>query len=82
MNDNEVVNIKKNIVPKVLNIFQFWRNNDEVSFSSNSSESSDNNYGTKLLPSVDTFRRENGKVGRNDLCPCGSGTKYKKCYLH
>ena len=22
------------------------------------------------------------KVGRNDLCPCGSGRKYKKCCLH
>ncbi|WP_326498566.1 DUF1186 domain-containing protein [Catenovulum adriaticum] len=22
------------------------------------------------------------KVGRNDPCPCGSGKKYKKCYLH
>jgi preprotein translocase subunit SecA len=21
-----------------------------------------------------------GKVGRNDPCPCGSGTKYKKCH--
>ena len=21
-----------------------------------------------------------GKVGRNDPCPCGSGKKYKKCY--
>lgn len=21
----------------------------------------------------------NGKIGRNDLCPCGSGKKYKKC---
>ncbi|MCJ7593968.1 MAG: SEC-C domain-containing protein, partial [Desulfobacterales bacterium] len=21
-------------------------------------------------------------VGRNDLCPCGSGLKYKKCCLH
>ena len=20
-----------------------------------------------------------GKVGRNELCPCGSGKKYKKC---
>jgi len=26
-----------------------------------------------------TYRRESGKVGRNDLCPCGSGKKYKKC---
>jgi preprotein translocase subunit SecA len=23
--------------------------------------------------------RETAKVGRNDLCPCGSGKKYKKC---
>ena len=23
--------------------------------------------------------REQPKVGRNDLCPCGSGKKYKKC---
>lgn len=26
-----------------------------------------------------TFRRESEKVGRNDLCPCGSGKKFKKC---
>jgi uncharacterized protein len=29
------------------------------------------------------FRREprgnTAKVGRNDLCPCGSGKKYKRC---
>ena len=24
-------------------------------------------------------KRETAKVGRNDLCPCGSGKKYKKC---
>lgn len=22
------------------------------------------------------------KIGRNDLCPCGSGLKYKKCCLN
>jgi preprotein translocase subunit SecA len=27
----------------------------------------------------DTVRRVEPKVGRNDLCPCGSGQKYKKC---
>ncbi|OGL41082.1 MAG: preprotein translocase subunit SecA [Candidatus Schekmanbacteria bacterium GWA2_38_11] len=26
-----------------------------------------------------TVKREGGKVGRNDPCPCGSGKKYKKC---
>ncbi|MBU2622538.1 MAG: preprotein translocase subunit SecA [Proteobacteria bacterium] len=25
------------------------------------------------------IKREEGKVGRNDPCPCGSGKKYKKC---
>ncbi|MBP7793338.1 MAG: preprotein translocase subunit SecA [Candidatus Goldbacteria bacterium] len=28
---------------------------------------------------VETYRREQPKIGRNDLCPCGSGKKYKKC---
>ncbi len=28
---------------------------------------------------VETVRREQPKVGRNDPCPCGSGKKYKKC---
>ena len=26
--------------------------------------------------------RLDGKVGRNDPCPCGSGKKYKKCCLN
>jgi SEC-C motif-containing protein len=25
------------------------------------------------------FRRDQPKIGRNDLCHCGSGKKYKKC---
>lgn len=28
-----------------------------------------------------TFTREQPKVGRNELCPCGSGLKYKKCCM-
>jgi len=28
---------------------------------------------------IETYRREEPKVGRNDMCPCGSGKKYKKC---
>ncbi len=27
-----------------------------------------------------TAKREGEKVGRNDLCPCGSGKKYKRCH--
>ena len=26
-------------------------------------------------------KRREKKIGQNDLCPCGSGKKYKKCCL-
>ncbi len=26
-----------------------------------------------------TLVRDGPKIGRNDLCPCGSGKKFKKC---
>jgi preprotein translocase subunit SecA len=29
---------------------------------------------------VETFKREEPKVGRNEPCPCGSGKKYKQCH--
>ncbi len=29
---------------------------------------------------VETVRRDTPKVGRNDPCPCGSGSKYKHCH--
>jgi preprotein translocase subunit SecA len=29
---------------------------------------------------VETIRRTEKKVGRNDPCPCGSGKKYKQCH--
>ncbi|HUT86075.1 MAG TPA: SEC-C metal-binding domain-containing protein [Elusimicrobiales bacterium] len=28
---------------------------------------------------IETYRRQEPKVGRNDPCSCGSGKKYKKC---
>ena len=28
----------------------------------------------------DPVRRMEPKIGRNDLCPCGSGKKYKACH--
>ncbi|MEM6985341.1 MAG: YchJ family protein [Pseudomonadota bacterium] len=32
-----------------------------------------------VAPSTEPVRRSVPKVGRNAPCPCGSGTKYKKC---
>ncbi len=28
-----------------------------------------------------TVIKDEPKIGRNDLCPCGSGLKYKKCCM-
>ena len=33
----------------------------------------------RVIHAGGTFVRAEPKVGRNDLCPCGSGKKYKKC---
>jgi preprotein translocase subunit SecA len=34
----------------------------------------------RSIPSVPPASRAGPKVGRNDLCPCGSGKKFKKCH--
>jgi uncharacterized protein len=35
--------------------------------------------GARPRRSATTFRRDAPKVGRNELCPCGSGKKFKHC---
>jgi uncharacterized protein len=35
--------------------------------------------GARQRRSAATFRRDAPKVGRNELCPCGSGKKFKHC---
>jgi uncharacterized protein YecA (UPF0149 family) len=32
------------------------------------------------LKAARTVRKETPKIGRNDLCPCGSGKKFKQCH--
>ena len=36
--------------------------------------------GVSQRPKPQTFKRVDKKVGRNDLCPCGSGKKFKHCH--
>jgi preprotein translocase subunit SecA len=31
-------------------------------------------------PKAEPLVRQHAKVGRNELCPCGSGKKYKSCH--
>jgi preprotein translocase subunit SecA len=39
----------------------------------------DERAGGGEAPTVQTIRRAQPKIGRNEPCPCGSGKKYKKC---
>lgn len=34
----------------------------------------------QTVRAANTIVRDEPKVGRNDLCPCGSGRKYKRCH--
>ncbi|MCJ7592335.1 MAG: SEC-C domain-containing protein, partial [Woeseiaceae bacterium] len=34
----------------------------------------------EVRPPVETFVRDGRKVGRNEVCPCGSGKKFKQCH--
>jgi uncharacterized protein len=36
-------------------------------------------FGKDQLGNLSTFRRSMPKIGRNEPCPCGSGTKFKHC---
>lgn len=42
-------------------------------------EISQNDRSLFSMKKVETFRRAEPRIGRNDPCPCGSGKKYKKC---
>lgn len=37
--------------------------------------------GTMYSKKIEPIVRTTEKVGRNKLCPCGSGLKYKKCCI-
>lgn len=56
---------------------------DMNKFNSDNTIGTDNlNIDTKYLRKTRTKVREYNKIGRNDLCPCGSGKKYKNCCLN
>ncbi len=42
-------------------------------------EVSQENPSLTSFKKVETYRRTEPRIGRNDPCPCGSGKKYKKC---
>jgi hypothetical protein len=65
--------------PQTQKLQKEWEKTPRAAFDGKTpAEMRSNNPG--LMPAkVETFRREEPRVGRNDPCPCGSGKKYKKC---
>ncbi len=63
------------IVPSLAAIYAFWMKRRVI-------REPDPSFHILPLGSTNTrqpIQRELPKVGRNDVCPCGSGKKYKKC---
>lgn len=46
------------------------------------SKKSDRRLYKEYLPKLYPQKRGYDKVGRNEVCPCGSGKKWKKCCLN
>jgi preprotein translocase subunit SecA len=67
----EVQEVEREQVPAVENVQYQHASYDEAL--GNSEEDA---AAAKPVP----FVRRMGKIGRNDLCPCGSGKKYKHCH--
>lgn len=40
-----------------------------------------NDYYLCLHPKPEQYRRDSPKIGRNQLCVCGSGKEFKKCCM-
>ena len=53
--------------------------NKDVNFSRSEAEAFDQRNPKDVRREVETFVRQDRKVGRNEPCPCGSGKKYKAC---
>ena len=79
MFEEMVENIKTDVVKILLNIHKAGeaRRKETVEITKASQENLNNLDNDTVRK--ETVKNEEPKVGRNDLCPCGSGKKYKQC---
>ena len=70
---NTVIGLMANCYNNIPSVFNRGFSPSELAPKSSSNQKSVSNRSTRT-PFVNTK-----KIGRNDLCPCGSGKKYKKC---
>lgn len=75
--DEEQTNESMQLVMDLSNNIRIWENNG---FTPQEIFKKFERANLKPLPDK-PFIIKKEKVGRNDLCPCGSGKKYKKCCL-
>ncbi|MCL2791672.1 MAG: preprotein translocase subunit SecA [Spirochaetaceae bacterium] len=93
--DKLIVDIRLSVARKVLNVriklgyedsHRVMRSVGQAShsamgqFSVSGADAAGQGEGRKGAPENAQVRRTIPKVGRNDLCPCGSGKKYKFCH--
>ena len=72
---------------KTISVFLYYNKNDEIiKIHLKTLTALDNEFkSTETLNMAEYLRHKRGlkleskKIGRNELCPCGSGKKYKKC---
>ena len=67
---------EENKIEKI-NIEKFHKNDILSTELNNIKQLSDSIAKNRLLQ----YKKTHKKIGRNDLCPCGSGLKYKRCCL-
>ncbi|MBI9103379.1 MAG: preprotein translocase subunit SecA [Spirochaetales bacterium] len=87
--DKLIADIKNSIARKVLKVRIEKKGGDQptrripsgvASHSAMGAFSANKNREAKEATAQATVMRNQPKVGRNDLCPCGSGKKYKHCH--
>jgi len=81
MFDDMVEAIKEDVVRLILHIRkkEEVRNESNIRITSESSSDIDKMGSVAPKQTTNTPARAQKQVGRNELCPCGSGLKYKKC---
>jgi hypothetical protein len=77
---------RKTLAADALRLIQLWSEvppydpeHDDLRWSKVVRKRVDDKPKERVIHTGGTFVRAEAKVGRNDLCPCGSGKKYKKC---
>ena len=85
--DNLIEDIRKNVVRKLINVRIKNFDSDRRSTADTGAQAShqamnqlSSQGGGNSKPRGVQVKRSVPKVGRNDMCPCGSGKKYKHCH--